>query len=201
MGFRYKNLFTHGKPKPEKNSFPVVHNSDNNDLAVTAESLERIYTTIDWPPKTPSLEKSLKESGISRADLWAFAANVALERAIERANYACDHDYKARQQITLLESRDKCEIKLNKPMKFQYGRQDCIPTNELRPYEASKTEVHPSPNGDGKQLLEFMKTQFNLNANDTAALMGIHSVSQHPNIVTNNVAGLKVNINENISYV
>ena len=192
MGFRYTNLFTHGKPKPPENSFPVVHNTDNNDLAVTAESLERIYTTVDWPPRTPVLEKSLQESGISRADLWAFSANVALERAIERANYACDHDYTSRQQIRLLEGREKCEFKLNSPMKFQYGRSDCLPTNDLRPFEASKEEVHPRPNGDGKDVLDFMKTQFNLNANDTVALLGIHSVSHHPNIVTNNAAGMKV---------
>ena len=192
MGFRYKNLFTPGKPKPPKNSFPVVHNGDNNDLAVTVESLERIYTTVDWPPKAPTLEKSLQQSGISRADLWAFAANVALERAIERANFACDHDNKSRQQITLLESRDKCEIKLDRAIKFRFGRKDCLPINPARPYEALKDETTPSPNGDGKEVLDFMQLQFNLNSNDTVALLGIHSVSLHPNLVTNNLAGLKV---------
>ena len=44
-------------------------------------------------------------------------------------------------QVTLLEGRDKCEIKLKKPMKFQYGRKDCIPTNPIRPYETTKEEV------------------------------------------------------------
>ena len=192
MGFRYTNEFTPGKPKPPRNSFPVVYHTDNNDLQVTVEALERIYTEVDWPPSTPTLKESLKETGKSRADLWAFSANVALERAIERANYACDHDYASRQQVRLLEGREKCEIKLNKPLKFQYGRRDCLATNLTYPYITTETEVHPAPNGDGRKLLDYMKTQFNLNANDTVALMGIHSVSQHPNIVTNNVAGLKV---------
>ena len=79
-------------------------------------------------------------------------------------------------------------------MKFQYGRKDCLPTNDTHPFKASKVEVHPAPFGDGKQLLDFMKNQFNLNAHDTAALMGIHSVSKHPNVVTNNAFGLKVHV-------
>ena len=48
----------------------------------------------------PSLEVSLQQSGKSRADLWQFAALVALEQTIERSNRACDLDYKQRQ-VTL----------------------------------------------------------------------------------------------------
>ena len=54
----------------------------------------------DRPPTSPVLEKSLKNTGKSRADLWQFAGNVALELAIERANFACDYDYTQRQQVT-----------------------------------------------------------------------------------------------------
>ena len=46
-----------------------------------------------------SLSASLQQLGKSRADLWQFAGLVALERALERANRACDLDYWARQQV------------------------------------------------------------------------------------------------------
>ena len=109
-------------------------------LAVIA--LEKIYTTIDWPLLEPSLEISLKQSGKSRADLWQLAGLVALEQALERANRACDLDFHARQQVTLLEGRDKCEFKLTKPLKFLTGRADCIPDDpEGREYITSKAEV------------------------------------------------------------
>ena len=42
---------------------------------------------------TPVLEESLKDSGKSRADLWAFAAIVAVEFGIENTNLACDDEY------------------------------------------------------------------------------------------------------------
>ena len=35
--------------------------------------LEKIYIMKDWPKGSPSLPLTLKESGKSRADLWAFA--------------------------------------------------------------------------------------------------------------------------------
>ena len=40
---------------------------------------------------------------------------------MERANHACDHDYYNRQQVTLLEGRDKCYIKVDKVHKFRWG--------------------------------------------------------------------------------
>ena len=108
-------------------------------LAVIA--LEKIYTTIDWPLLEPSLEISLKQSGKSRADLWQLAGLVALERA----NWACDLDFHARQQVTLLEGRDKCEFKLAKPLKFLTGRADCVSDDpEGRGYITSKAEVGSS---------------------------------------------------------
>ena len=107
-----------------------------------AIALEKIYTTIDWPLLEPSLEISLKQSGKSRSDLWQLAGLVALEQALERANRACDLDFHARQQVTLLESRDKCEFKLTKPLKFLTGRADCISDNpEGRGYITTKAEV------------------------------------------------------------
>ena len=75
--------------------------TDNNGMDQIAEKLELIYTTVDWPFQNASLEVSLRQSGISRADLWELAGLVALERTLERANRACDLDFHARQQVTL----------------------------------------------------------------------------------------------------
>ena len=102
---------------------------DNNHLGVVVRYLEVIYTTLDYPKAAPALNVSLRDSGKSRADLWAFAAHVALERTIERANWGCEYDFNLRKQQTLLESREKCDIKLTNhfPAIFMYGRSDCVP--------------------------------------------------------------------------
>ena len=45
-------------------------------------------------------------------------------------------------KVTLLESREKCEIKLTKPLKFLTGRKDCISNDPKgRPYVIRKREV------------------------------------------------------------
>jgi len=192
MGFRFKNFFKLRFPVEErkpKRYYPVVRKGDNNDLGHLAEALEKIYTTTYWPEGTQKLDASLKSTGKSRADLWAFAANVALEQSIERANYACDHDRTMRQQIGLLEGRDKCDIKLTRPIKFFFGRTDCIPDpNAPYPYVASKEEVQPSPFGSGDEALIFMKENFGMTIRHSAALMAIHSVA---NTVPLNIIGIK----------
>ena len=100
MGFSYKKIFR--TPYAETRSFDVEDNAKNNDMGVTAKYLELIYESDEqnnWPPNTRVLKKSIKNTGKSRADLWAFAANVALEKTFERSNFACDHDFNARQQV------------------------------------------------------------------------------------------------------
>ena len=45
-------------------------------------------------------------------------------------------------QVTLIEGREKCEIKLTKPLKFKTGRKDCISDDpEGRAYVTTKKEV------------------------------------------------------------
>ena len=107
---------------------------DNNHLGVVVRYLEVIYTTLDYPKAAPALNVSLRDSGKSRADLWAFAAHVALERTIERANWGCEYDFNLRKQQTLLESREKCDIKLMShfPARFMYGRADCVPRSVVK---------------------------------------------------------------------
>ena len=112
---------------------------------------------------------SLQQLGKSRADLWQFAGLVALERSLERANRACDLDYWGRQQVnnedyklvctlyehiqvTLLEGREACEIKLKSPLKFWSGRSDCVSSDENgRGFMAAKEEVQPRMMGDARQ--------------------------------------------------
>ena len=73
---------------------------------MSARSLEFIYTLTDWPPGAPSLPVPLKESGKSRADLWQFAGNIALELAVNYTNANCDESRfkyaNLEQQISLI---------------------------------------------------------------------------------------------------
>jgi len=155
----------------------------------------KLYTSNEWPATPRNLTVSLKESGKSRADFWQFAVNVALEKLIERSNYACKVDYNQRQQIPLLEGLEKgfdmdygiwkCNIKLTKPFKFMYGRKDCIPSAENKyPYIASKEESQPTMFGTADQVLQGVKKDFGMSARDLIALTGIHSIVAHPNANT-----------------
>ena len=53
---------------------------DNHGLQVTVAVLEKLYLEADFPPGVRSLEDSPRNLGVSRADLWAFTALVALQR-------------------------------------------------------------------------------------------------------------------------
>ena len=60
--------------------------SDNNGLGPTMEILEEVYTNPNFPSRSTNLKSSLKDMGISRADLWAFAVFVAVDLKIEVNN-------------------------------------------------------------------------------------------------------------------
>ena len=184
MGFRYRNFRMLGdlenyKVKDWTYSPEEVTHGGNNGLSRMVDALEKLYTTVNWPHTYdgPQPKVSLREAGKSRADLWAFAAWVALERTIERANRACDLDYHARQQTPLLEGREKCDIKINKPYKFHYGRTDCEQTDIDFPYKASKEERHPELFGNGDSAVDFIRNNFNLTAAEFIALSAIHSAA------------------------
>ena len=84
-----------------KNKFngPDVTLTNNNGLWQTADILEEIYTNKDFPNINgiPSLSISMKESGKSRADLWAFAALMAAQFGIEENNLACQGEGKSKR--------------------------------------------------------------------------------------------------------
>ena len=53
-----------------------------------------MYLSIFFPIfRTPNLQTSMYESGKSRADLWAFAAIVAVEFGVETNNGVCDGSF------------------------------------------------------------------------------------------------------------
>jgi len=168
-------------PKEEQYTYEPVTETDNNGMDQITAKLELIYSTIDWPFQNSSLEISLQQSGKSRADLWQLGGLVALERTMERANRACDLDFHARQQVTLLESREACEIKLTKPLKFQTGRSDCISEDpEGRLYISPKHEQHTLLLGDAKHAIDFGKNVFGMDAEHFTALQAIHGIVHNP---------------------
>jgi hypothetical protein len=172
-----------GAPGPNPNkeadvfAFKPLNDTDNNGLTAIVEVLELIYMTVDWPWQEASLDASLYQLGKSRADFWQLAGLIALERTLERANRACDLDYHARQQVTLLESREACEVKLTAPLKFQTGRSDCVPDSndpQGRKYAAAKAESHPRMFGDANDATDFFKNEFQMGAVHSTALQAIH---------------------------
>merc|ERR1711892_50472 len=172
-------------PKEEQYTYEPVIETDNNGMDQITAKLELIYSTIDWPFQNSSLEISLQQSGKSRADLWQLGGLVALERTLERANRACVLDFHARQQVTLLESREACEIKLTKPLKFQTGRKDCVSDDpEGRGYVTTQPEVQPSMFGDADHVVDYGKEQFGIDALHWTALQGIHAVVHRANVGT-----------------
>jgi len=178
-----------GDPHPNPNdaddkfAFKPLNATDNNGLTSIVETLELVYTTVDWPWQEAGLTASLQQLGKSRADLWQLAGLVALERSLERANRACDLDYHARQQVTLLEGREACEIKLTKPLKFYSGREDCIPDPAgQHSYQASKEEAKPRMFGDANHATDFFKNEFMMGAEHSVAIQAVHGATHTAHI-------------------
>ena len=87
----------------EKNG-PNMIKTDNNGLLYVADVMEEIYTNPNFPKNTPELEVSIKDSGKSRADLWAFAALVAAEFGIHNNNLACKGEAKSKYRTIVIDS-------------------------------------------------------------------------------------------------
>ena len=181
MDAKIPNVFK----KSEFYSYEPIDKTDNHGLGTTAEALELIYTTTDWPFKQASLEASLQQLGKSRADLWQFAGLIALEKSLERANRACDLDKWSRQQTSLLEGRDACEFKIYSPLKFWSGRADCSSEDkDGRGFKASKDEISPRMFGDAVHITDFMLQHFGLGAEHSQALQAVHGAVHGADIGT-----------------
>ena len=161
--------------------FPILNKTDNNKLQMTVRSLELIFTETDWPVSENSLQVSLQDSGKSRADLWQLAANTALDLAVAEANLACTDLTHKQQHVVVTEGRERCQIKLHRPLPFQSGRVDCQPDPAKKwtpfPFEATEVERHSNPRGTGDAVLLDLKTDFDLTARETIALQAAHGLA------------------------
>ena len=176
---------------PEKYSYEYddIKKGNNNGLEYTVAMLEMIYMNKDFPfNEAPSLPESLKDSGKSRADLWAYAAKVAVEYSVERNNFHCENEsiqdewsgsyLGGSKDCQRLLDDNYCELVLEREINFRYGRKDCIPADPAMPYKATKHEEHPNPEGNGDDTLDFFKSQFNFSGKESVAILGAHTLGK-----------------------
>ena len=88
------------------------------------EVLEAMYQVKSFPRWAPTLTKSLRESGKSRADLWALAGIVAVEYGIETNNMKC-RDPSSTGGCHHLQAQPGCSIMLNTTIPFRQGCYFC----------------------------------------------------------------------------
>ena len=161
--------------------------TNNNNMFWTARVLEQIYTNVR-PKLLPTskkhklLQRSLRDSGISRSDLWAYAGLVAIHKAIEHHNKNCNRgngeEGLCRNQIN--ENSDDCTTEIPNIV-FKYGRIDCKPTcksplDNLHGFCDGSEEKHPNPHGNGKDTTDFFKESFGLTKKEAITLMGAHTL-------------------------
>eukprot|EP00448_Togula_jolla_P008014 CAMPEP_0170595146 /NCGR_PEP_ID=MMETSP0224-20130122/14396_1 /TAXON_ID=285029 /ORGANISM="Togula jolla, Strain CCCM 725" /LENGTH=632 /DNA_ID=CAMNT_0010919287 /DNA_START=66 /DNA_END=1964 /DNA_ORIENTATION=- len=174
----------------EKLSMPDVMLTDNNNLAYAADVLEELYTTVNFPRNSPKLRKSLRKSGKSRADLWAFATQAAVHHALVENNKACkgEKDFETNGRCghvyRHISTGFPCIINMQFSMKFFSGRQDCAFKDKpkerswyrRRSFETARHEVHPNPHGGGAETSQFFADWFNFSRRETVAIMGAHAL-------------------------
>jgi len=151
----------------------------NNGLGKAVQDLEKIYTDPTYPSEAPHLKQSLRDSGKSRADLWAFSAITSVEFGVEDNNLLCWEDSGfSRHSATCPHHQFKsnCTVDLNaRPFKFFTGRRDCIVENVEEPYKTTKAEVDPNAEGSGRDTIKYFKEQFDMNGREVVAIMGSHT--------------------------
>mmetsp|Transcript_137776 Transcript_137776/g.237824 ORF Transcript_137776/g.237824 Transcript_137776/m.237824 type:complete len:1615 (+) Transcript_137776:91-4935(+) len=116
----------------------------NNGLGPPVRILEEMYTNATFPEDAPTLKTALRDTGKSRADLWALAGMVSVEYAIFTNNEVCKNQefqwplafpdsleansYWGKHCTQKL-GTDDCEIKIDKSHKFTFrsGRKDGVP--------------------------------------------------------------------------
>ena len=119
-----------------------------------------------------------------RADLWNFASNIGLEKAINETNFiACSEDEKWTLALDPNNEADKCEIELKRTIPFRWGRIDCVSEESKKwtpyPFEATKTEKHSNPFNTGTAIIKELKEDFNFTARETISLMSAHGLGRH----------------------
>merc|ERR1712038_1732160 len=178
---------------------PDVTHTDHNGLLFTADMLELVYTNPKFPKmgkgnkgweNTAVLKVSMKDSGKSRADLWHFAALVAIHYGANNNNLACNF----KSPDTCGHYRywaDDCEMSLKALNSFKTGRKDCKPNHPgiqtdhggdkiwKRDFFTKRKEIHPNLHGNGLETTKYFKDNFGLTAREGIALLeGAHSFGQ-----------------------
>jgi len=176
------------KPHPERGPFAT----DNNNMYWVAMTLEMVYryplfgipVSPQYPPPSPSQGgTSLYNAGASRADLWAFAGMIAIQKSAENYNAGCSA---CKQPPCLNQVNDKsppCGYILPPITDFKTGRADCMDTcdngNHGDIFCTKRKEKHPNQHGNGRATFEFFKDSFKMNEMEAIALMGAHTLG-HP---------------------
>ena len=164
---------------PDSKAHDDVGLTNNNGLEWTVVALEHVYTDPSFPRSAPSLNISLRDSGKSRADLWAFATMLAVEHGVETNNLICDGTYNNNPHVQCHEDigTDRCHVNFPVPLQFKTGRRDCTEFGD-EPYKATKHESHPNAMGNGQMTMDFFKNDFGFTGRDTVAIMGAHTMGR-----------------------
>ena len=156
-----------------------VNIEENHGLQYAVAVLEKLYLEPEYPENAPKLSKSLKEMGVSRADLWAFASLVSLDEYWQSTRGQCNlHN----QEATCEEF--KCFVpppKDNVKTMFKTGRKDCKPkdgTGKFQTYLTAEVEVHPNQNGNGEMTFKYFEDHYKMDKRESLALLGIHTIGQ-----------------------
>ena len=173
----------------------------NFGLQHSAAVLEKIYMEKDYltSRRDPRLAKSLYESGKSRADLWAFAAIVALDFFQSETQSRCTESYM--ESMCSDAGKDLCFAPFPEEARtmFHTGRVDCHgpqkdPGAQVGPkqgYATFREESHPNEHGNGKETTEYYNTHFDFRPREALAIMGAHTVGQLNSIISGNAYAWK----------
>jgi hypothetical protein len=164
---------------------PNVEAAENAGLEATTAWLEDLYQNTVLSSKGTTL----RVAGSSRADLWAFAAFVAVEFTARTNNEACigNRNWTKSVQCVSQEGEAGCGIDMSfvSPSNwFVEGRQDCSPDSScLVPgqtfsagYKTCQQSRFPDNNFNGTQLQAWFQDNFEFNASEIVAIMGAHTI-------------------------
>jgi len=173
----------------------------NMGLQYTIATLEKLYQEPDYPyhkkhaPMLPG-KKSPKDLGISRADLWAFAGIVALDRFLTYTRDVCGGKEKTSTATCRWWERPEYDasqcfhpLPASALSMFKTGRSDCRPSGaatEFQQYLASRAEHHPDDNGNGEMTVSYYDRAFGFNGREGLALMGVHAVGKLNSVFSGN---------------
>eukprot|EP00927_Polykrikos_kofoidii_P039904 TRINITY_DN3419_c0_g1_i1.p1 TRINITY_DN3419_c0_g1~~TRINITY_DN3419_c0_g1_i1.p1 ORF type:complete len:567 (-),score=86.90 TRINITY_DN3419_c0_g1_i1:29-1729(-) len=180
----FDGMFTKYNPSSSNPLPDGVGDGDNNNMALSADLLERIYVDPSFPPGHPTREISLSQGGQSRADLWALATLAAAKFGMDANNKVCDGS--ETNVAEAIGRPDLCLIAPNRSLRFFSGRLDCPATNKpdvnddskfyrRRTYESLLKENLPNANADGKTVHQYFEAVFGFSVRETVAIMGAHS--------------------------